>query len=254
MNPRIIIAFGALAVSALAAENAATQAPVAAAAPVAPVAPAALPSAMPRPSARIFDRVELADGRVLSGVRVVSADALRVTAAHAEGLGQIDRRLLTGELARLYPFDEAAAVAHVEASAAARRAAAEETQRRLARDAEMARRALAEEPVRRSSPEPSVAGLEDIAAAVESRAIEFYQNEKRTGSGATLVFGVRTRLGDPVAVSGWANRWRVEGVASYSVYDSVGWGSFTSRSGKKFEAVVEFVPGKRPRVVDFAER
>ena len=69
-----------------------------------------------------------------------------------------------------------------------------------------------------------------------------------------MVFGVKLRLDEPVEIAGWTHRWRVEGVASYKVYDSLGWGSFSSRANRRFEVTVEAAPGKRPKVLDFTER
>ena len=65
---------------------------------------------------------------------------------------------------------------------------------------------------------------------------------------------MKLALEEPVEVAGWTNRWRVDGVASYKVYDSIGWGSFSSRSRRHFEVTVEAEPGKRPKVLDFSER
>jgi hypothetical protein len=204
----------------------------------------------------VWPKIELTDGRVLQQARVTSTDPLSVTFSHREGITKVDRRLLPSELASLFPFDAAEAGRAAQKQAAERAASAEEQQRREQETKRSAARASKSASATRkpiATPSPVGVAPDQLSAAVRARAQRYFEDEKRTGSGATLVFSVNTELEDPEPVSGWADRWEIEGVASYKVYDSVGWGSFSSRT-RKFRALVEAPPGKTPKVVSFDER
>jgi hypothetical protein len=222
-----------------------------------PPAPAPPPLPQPLPKT-VWPSIELTDGRVFQQARATSADPLSVTFAHREGITKVDRRLLPAELASVFPFDAAEAGRAAQKQAAERAASAEEqktreeeAKRSAARSAKAASAATRKRPAATTS--PAAATPNQLCAAVRARAQRYFEDEKRTGSGATLVFSVNTELEDPEPVSGWADRWEIEGVASYKVYDSVGWGSFSSRT-RKFRALVEAPPGKTPKVVGLDER
>jgi hypothetical protein len=220
-----------------------------------PPAPPPLPQPLPK---TVWPSVELTDGRVFQQARVTSADPLSVTFAHREGITKVDRRLLPAELASVFPFDADEAGRAAQKQAAERAASAEEQKRRekeTKRSAAQASSEVAPTTRQRSvaTPSSTAATPDQLGAVVRARAQRYFEDEKRTGSGATLVFSINTELEDPEPVSGWADRWEIEGVASYKVYDSVGWGSFSSRT-RKFRALVEAPPGKTPKVVSFDER
>ena len=243
--------FGAVCLSILLAASA-----FAAETPPAPPAPPAPPLAQPLPKT-IWPSIELTDGRVFQQARATSADPLSVTFAHREGITKVDRRFLPAELASVFPFDAAEAGRAAQKQAAERAASAEEQKKREQETkrsaAQTAKTASANRKRPAATTSPAAATPYQLSAAVRARAQRYFEDEKRTGSGATLVFSINTELEDPEPVSGWADRWEIEGVASYKVYDSVGWGSFSSRT-RKFRALVEAPPGKTPKVVSFDER
>lgn len=224
-----------------------------------PAAPAEDPPAPPAPRIlprTTWERVELRDGRVLESARAAGADARSVTFAHTGGLTKVDKRLLPAELAERFPFDSREAGREARAQAAERAASAAAQARRERETA----RSVRIEARARAAPAPAVTPAPlappspaAIEAAVEARAKRYYETEKRVGSGATLVFGLVSDLEEPTPVSGWPDRWEVKGVAAYRIYDSVGWGSFSART-RRFRALVEAPPGKRPVVVEFDER
>lgn len=241
------------------------------------VKPAALPPPVLLPNT-VWAEVKLQDGRVLQRARVNRTDAGTVTFLHAQGIAKVDRRLLPAELAEVFPFDPDAAAAEAEKNARlAREAAVKNTARVAAMKPEggpemlpvistSIRYAPGKDKVVESTttetkyvpkPEPPPLMETDYVAAVEAaaskRARRYFEDEKRTGSGATLVWGVECDFDAPTQVAGWRNRWEISGTATYKVYDSVGWGSFSSRK-KRFRAFVEVPPGGVGRVVTFEER
>lgn len=217
----------------------------------APVAPPPAPLVLPR---TVWPRIELADGRVLEKARANTVDALTVTFLHSGGATKVDRRLLPPELAAVFPFDPYTAGREAREQAAERAASARAQARReekvAQRSDDSASRASR---IVTPSPAPAQPDPSTIEAAVRLRARRYFENEKRNGSGATLAFDIITELDDPEPVSGWENRWEIKGVASYKVYDSIGWGSFSART-RKFRALVETPPGKNVKVVSFDER
>lgn len=205
-------------------------------------------------SRTVWPRVELSDGRVLERVRVSSEDGTTVTLVHAGGIAKVDKRALPPELVALHPYSPDAS----------RNRSAPST---VTTPAPAPTAPDATDPTRRVVPVPTPGPMpgapqtntqaEILAAKIEvavtQRARQYYEHEKRVGSGQTLSFGLMTDLSEPKEVTGWSHRWEVTGTAGYKVYDSVGWGSFSSRKSK-FTAIVETPPGKRPVVVSFEER
>ncbi len=208
----------------------------------------------PRPTAprplprRVWEKVELADGRNFERARVTAEEAATVTFIHAGGVAKVDKRLLPEDLAELFPYDVAGAQAAKNETALRRARLASEQKREADAARVRAKSGRGVSFVTRDSSAPA-----DIEFAVRQRAHRYFENVKRTGSGATLVFGIQLEMEEPTAVTNWADRWEVQGVASYKVYDSVGWGSFSSRT-KKFRAFVEAPAGQKAKVVDFEER
>jgi len=234
---------------------------------------ASTPVAAPTPAApvmfsrKIWPRVELADGRVLERVRVSAEDGTTVTLVHAGGLVKVDKRALPEELAKLHPYDVNASqpVARPRPVVVTSAPAYQPPQSSSSSSTLTIIRPDLNVPIthstRSTAPAPSpppATPVEtspraaDIEAAVDKRARKYFETEKRLGSGQTLTFGVVSDLGEPREVTGWANRWEVKGTAGYKVYDSIGWGSFSTRKAK-FTALVEAPPGKKITVVDFTE-
>jgi hypothetical protein len=208
-------------------------------------------------SRTVWPRVELSDGRVLERVRVSSEDGASVTLIHAGGIAKVDKRALPPELAAVHPYAGGSS-RQPSPSVPATPAPPAPATPGTPNNEPGARRAV---PVPTPGPMPGTSSAETqaevlaakIEVAVTQRARQYYEHEKRVGSGQTLSFGLMTDLSEPKEVPGWSHRWEVTGTAGYKVYDSVGWGSFSTRKSK-FTAVVETPPGKRPVVVSFEER
>ena len=209
------------------------------------------PRILPR---KVWDRLELLDGRVLDKARANAEDAATVTFLHSGGVVKVDKRLLPAELAELFPYDADAAARQAREAARERAETAKNQAKREERAAvERTSRTLNTQHFTGTGQKSAPPSLISIEQAAQARARAYFENEKRTGSGATLVFSFDSEVDVPVEVAGWSNRWEVKGTARYKVYDSVGWGSFSSRS-KKFRAQVDAPPGGKPKVVSFEER
>jgi hypothetical protein len=226
----------------------------------APIFTAPVPAAPVGPvmfSRKIWPSVELADGRVLNRVRVSAEDATTVTLIHTGGIVKVDKRALPEELAKLHPYGVNASQPFgrprtvaigtpVTAQPQAQSSSTSSTLTTFRPDlnAPITQRTQAAVPTI-----PSAAAIE---AVVDKRVRKYFETEKRVGSGQTLSFDVITDLTEPREVTGWSNRWEVKGTAGYKVYDSVGWGSFSTRKAK-FTALVEAPPGRRITVLEFTE-
>ena len=84
------------------------------------------------------------------------------------------------------------------------------------------------------------------------RAYQFYHYEYNPGSGSSFVFDDSVMLEEPEEVSGWQNRYRVQGKIGVQFYDSKG-SSFGTRS-RQFEVVTEGDKNGTMKVVDFTDR
>lgn len=198
---------------------------------------------------KLWPKVTLSDGRVFEQVLVTGEDAATITFKHSGGLAKIDKRALPSELGDHYPYDPEAAQQEARQIAIQREAAAKAAQRPA-----VGKPVRPRPTVTPSFNEPNTtvsAGA--ITSAVRARARRYFEREKRIGSRQTLAFDLITDLSEPREVSGWAHRWEVSGEAGYRIYESIGWGSFSSRNSR-FSAIVEAPPGKAPKVVSFEER
>ena len=233
--------------------------------------PASPPARSPAPklfSRKIWPKVELSDGRILEKARVTAESASTVTLTHSMGMTKVDKRALPEAMAVEYPYDEAGAEAEAlqaeeqkRKGAEAAEIAAEQAAKRAQKQQDYLDRNAKFDPnlrrLKKAKEDPTVAephGPEAIDAAVREKALAYFESEKRTGSGSTLVFTVFLETDEPTEIAGWPNQWAVTGTASYKVYDSYGGGAFSNRSGKKFRATVEAVPGKKIKVLKFEER
>ena len=250
---RFIITVGVAGLSVLAGLHGSEIAPASAQYRLDGTTPAA--SAKPAEAAlfsrKIWPKVELADGRVFEKVRVTAEDGATVTLMHSGGIAKVDKRALPEELAAQHPYVAGSAQVAADQAATRRQAAAETPPPVKKIPAPTRPRPIT--PAPDPNPHYSTGLTEDIERAVRARARRYFQTEKRIGSGQTLAFSVLSEMSEPKEVPGWANRWEVSGTAGYRVYESVGWGSFSTRT-TKFHAIVETPPGKKIVVTSFEER
>ncbi|MBT5901033.1 MAG: hypothetical protein HOH58_02875 [Opitutaceae bacterium] len=102
------------------------------------------------------------------------------------------------------------------------------------------------------SPERNAADRAAIEAAVaakaESAALRHFRYGQRTGSGYTTTTQSEVELGGPQPIPGWPGRYRVEGTAYYSYYESVGTTFNNRRRG--VEVIVEAQSPSRVKVLE----
>lgn len=102
------------------------------------------------------------------------------------------------------------------------------------------------------SPERNAADRAAIEAAVaakaESAALRHFRYGPRTGSGYTTTTQSEVELDGPTPIPGWPGRYRVEGIAYYSYYDSVGTTYNNRRRG--VEVIVEAKSPSRVKVLE----
>lgn len=102
------------------------------------------------------------------------------------------------------------------------------------------------------SPERNAADRAAIEAAVaakaESAARRHFRYGQRTGSGYTTTTESEVELDGPTPIPGWPGRYRVEGTAYYSYYDSVG-STFNNRR-RGVEVIVEAKSPSRIKVLE----
>ncbi len=193
--------------------------------------------------------IVLSDGRVFKEAKVISQSSGRVCIRHSEGLAQVEKYLLTGELAERFPAD----VAAVEREDARLAAAAQAAEQRRLEIAEQRRQlhtpAVALQPA--PSPEEHAQRLEEarmreIRTMVESYARSYFERMP----GSTWVFSSGIEVDDPEPMSGWDDQWRVGGIVGMRDIHSTG--GLTSQS-RRFDAVVRWKNG-RFQVIDFSPR
>lgn len=197
----------------------------------------------------IASDITLTDGRVFKDAVVISQSTGRVCIRHSGGLTQVEKYLLSGDLAVRFPAD-AAAVEREDARLGAAAQAAE--QRRLEMAERTRRLEAAHAPVQRGpSPQEHAEALEwarmkQIREFVEDYARSYFE---RT-AGASWSFSSGAEIEDPEPMSGWDNQWRVAGLIGTKNIHSTG--GLNSQS-RKFEAVVRWKNG-RFQVIDFTAR
>jgi hypothetical protein len=96
------------------------------------------------------------------------------------------------------------------------------------------------------SPERNAADRAAIEAAVA--ALRHFRYGPRTGSGYTTTTQSEVELDGPTPIPGWPGRYRVEGIAYYSYYDSVGTTYNNRRRG--VEVIVEAKSPSRVKVLE----
>lgn len=206
-------------------------------------APALLAAALALSAAATAADITLADGRVLHDAAIVSASAGRVCIRHPGGFVQVEKRLLTGELADRYPADASATARENSKLAADAQAKAE----RDARAAEQIRTA------RRSAPAYDAPaadyGTERIKEAAREYAQSYFERAQ-PGSNNSWSFTANCDVSEPEPMAGWVDQWRVSG--SVGTRDLTAQGGISSPT-HRFEAVVA-KRGERYTVIDFTKR
>lgn len=187
--------------------------------------------------------IELSDGRVFHDAVVVSQTPGRISIRHREGISQVEKYLLTGDLAARYPADAAT----VEREDSRHASAAQVTERRRAESAmAKSRRAAvnASDPDREARAEAAewarMARIRDCAEAYARSHFERLE-------GSSWSFSSGAEIDDPVPMAGWNDQWRVSGLVA--LRDIHSQGGLTSQS-RKFEVIVKWENG-RFRVIDF---
>ncbi len=117
--------------------------------------------------------------------------------------------------------------------------------------------AVRPEPERRSAGTDNDSGsneyeLARIKSAAAYHARNYFLNEYQQGSNSSVALRVSVNTEEPEARSGWDNEWRVCGRASFTNYNSIGWGSF-SKDGRDFEVIIYWKNGTS-KVKDFTLR
>ncbi|MEJ6731332.1 MAG: hypothetical protein QNK90_04515 [Opitutaceae bacterium] len=189
-----------------------------------------------------YERVNLANGRVLKDVAITSIN-------RESGLVYVleDRKLK--------PYPKALFPGFVTQRIANR------LQEYPAQDSSRERaRALTPQPSNTRSPTTSPIGSPEnnaalraaietaVSAKAETAALRHIGYGQRTGSGYTTTTQCEVELDGPTAIPGWTGRYRVKGIAYYSYYDSVGTTFNNRRRG--VEVILE---AKSPRSIKVLE-
>lgn len=191
--------------------------------------------------------ITLSDGRTLRDATVVSASAGRVCIRHPGGFVQVDKKLLTGDLAERYPAD-ASATAREDSRLAA------DAQEKAERDARAAEQIRTVQRSRSSYSASSDEPAEDLTAEqIKSAARDYAQSyfeRDQPGSTNSWSFTANCDVSEPEPMAGWVDQWRVSG--------SVGTRDLSSQGGlssptHRFEAIVA-KRGSRFVVIDFTKR
>jgi hypothetical protein len=180
---------------------------------------------------------------VLKEATIISQSAGRVCIRHGTQLTQVEKELLTGDLAAKYPPN----VAAVE-SEDARKIATAEAQAKLQRErADQVRNARSPAPR-----DPDVANSTEMARVKDAAASYarnyFTRGHDRNEQGWSFSSGCTT--GEPEPMAGWVDQWRVTG--EIGTRDMSAQGGISS-AGRKFEAVVAKRNGGY-QVIDFTKR
>lgn len=189
-----------------------------------------------------YERVNLANGRVLKNVAITSIN-------RESGLVYVleDRKLK--------PYPKALFPSFVTQRITSRLQEypnPDSSRKRATRLAPPTPRTPSPSPAPIGSPENNAAqraAIESaVAAKAETAALRHIGYGQRMGSGYTTTTQSEVDLDGPVAIPGWPGRYRVEGIAYYSYYDSVGTTFNNRRRG--VEVILE---AKSPRSVKVLE-
>jgi len=202
--------------------------------------------------------ITLLDRRFFKTAEIIAEYPTRVMIRHAGGLAVVNKDLLPDALWKRYPVDDDAAAAEatnraLEAErAAARRAKLEDRRIESAQRLAEQRQANASAPGPAASEIMAAEQVADAETAAVEHVIQYVETGRRTGSGNTLVFGVKVYPQETREIPGWFGRREVSGICTYKVYDSVWGGSFKNRR-IEFKVQVETKTGSRSKIVDFTQ-
>ena len=189
--------------------------------------------------------ITLTDGRTLRDAVVVSASAGRVCIRHPGGFVQVEKRLLTGELAERYPAD-AGGTAREDARLSADAQAQAERDARVAEQIRTARRSAPAS----SYDEPAAdQSTERIKEAAREYAQTYFERAQ-PGSTNSWSFTANCDVSEPEPMAGWVDQWRVSG--SVGTRDLTAQGGISSPT-HRFEAIVA-KRGSQYSVIDFTKR
>ena len=188
--------------------------------------------------------IALSDGRVLRDARIVSQSAGRVCIRHTEGITQVEKALLTGDLATRYPADHAAIAREDDklADEAKRQADRVEAKARAMEQRQSARPSMRDDT-------PASQDAKEIKAVARAYA-ERYFRRNQDGSTNSWSFSMDAFVEEPETMAGWLNQWRVSGEVSTRDLSSTGGLSSVSH---RFEAIVTLKNGVYS-VIDFTVR
>ena len=189
--------------------------------------------------------ITLTDGRVFREAVVVSASAGRVCLRHPGGFVQVDKALLTGELAERYPAD-ASATAREDSRLAADAQAKAERDSRAAEQIRTARQSTHSS----ASDEPAADLAAETIKEVAREYAQSYFERNQPGSTNSWSFSMGCSVSEPEPMAGWIDQWRVSG--EVGTRDIAAQGGISSVS-HRFEAIVA-KRGTRYSVIDFTKR
>ncbi len=191
-----------------------------------------------------FARVNLANGRILENAALT-------------GFNRESELIYVMEDRKLKPYPAALFPGFVRDEIDSRLAEYPDTSDRAARE-EGLERDTAEEVNPQSTPQPigspeanaatRAAIAEAVSAKAERAALRHFRYSSRNGSGYSTMTNGEVELDEPAAIPGWPDRYRVEGIAYFSIYDSVG-ESFQNRR-RGVEIIVEAKSPRNVKVLD----
>ncbi len=208
------------------------------------------------------DDLTLSDGRVLTDYRILSETATTVMIRHKKGLSKVEKRLLPANVLGKHPIDlagaatEAAEVARGKAEYAAQVAA--EKIRRVsdpaaprtqswqvppARDPETAADTRRQQDEERTRELKGRAQMALITTKAKDFADHFFRYDYLAGLNGAVVSRLDLELENPTPVTGWPNRFAVEGNCALEYYDSFRVGYNKKRAGA-FRVLVESKDGQ----------
>ena len=98
----------------------------------------------------------------------------------------------------------------------------------------------------------TAANREKYKSAALERADRYYQFEHQAGSATLSLRAVAYETDDPEPVVGWPNRYRLQGRAFLEYYETKNY--TTIRSTDRFEVLIEDMPEKSIKVIDFTRK
>lgn len=107
--------------------------------------------------------------------------------------------------------------------------------------------------VTRPAPSKNTAAQrEKYKSAALERADHYYGFEHQAGSATLSLRAVAYETDDPEPVVGWPNRYRIQGRAFLEYYETKNY--TTIRSTDRFEVLIEDIPDKSIKVIDFTRK